>query len=122
MKVLLRHLHHAQFDTPSLAGAALVTLLHDTPDLHGLFVVWDEPAIACMDAARAKGGLVMTTVDLGATIAAALADGVLVKGVAAQRPFEQGRAAATATLAALLGRTVPPWIVVPSWIPPHDQP
>lgn len=106
-------LHQAQFDSPSLAGTALETLLHDTPDLHGLFVVWDEPAIACMDSAHARGGLVMTTVDLGARIAAALADGVLVKGVAAQRPFEQGRAAATATLAALLGRTVPPWIVVP---------
>ena len=106
-------LHQTQFDTPSLAGASLGALLRDEPDLHGVFVVWDEPAMACMEAMRARGGLAMTTVDLGAAIATALADGTLVKGVAAQRPFEQGRAAALVTLAALLGQTVPPWIVVP---------
>jgi ribose transport system substrate-binding protein len=106
-------LHQAQFDVPSEAGAALAALLGRQPDLGGLFIVWDEPAMACMEAARAKQDLAMTTVDLGAAIAAALAEGTLVKGVAAQRPYEQGRAAALATLAALLGRSVPPWVVVP---------
>ncbi len=106
-------LHPAAFDTPSRADAALALLLAREPDLCGLFVVWDEPAMACMEMARAGPALTMTTVDLGAEIAGALSEGTLVVGVAAQRPFEQGRAAALAALSSLLGRPVPPWVVVP---------
>jgi ribose transport system substrate-binding protein len=36
-----------------------------------------------------------------------------VKGVAAQRPFEQGEIAATAAIAALMNNPVPPWIALP---------
>lgn len=106
-------LHGTAFDTPSEAGAALAALMRRQPDLGGLFVVWDEPAMACLEVARTWKDLAMTTVDLGADIAIHLGAGTIVKGVAAQRPFEQGRAAALATLAALLGRSVPPWVVVP---------
>ena len=55
----------------------------------------------------------MTTVDLGKAVADALIRGDIVKGVAAQRPFEQGHAAAIAAVAALTGQPVPPWIVLP---------
>ena len=55
----------------------------------------------------------MTTVDLGHAIAEALKDGSIVKGVAAQRPFEQGQIAATVAIVALTGNAVPPWIVLP---------
>ena len=37
----------------------------------------------------------------------------IVKGVAAQRPFEQGEIAATAVIVALTGNAAPPWIVLP---------
>ena len=36
-----------------------------------------------------------------------------MKGVAAQRPFEQGLIAATVAIVALTGNAVPPWIVLP---------
>lgn len=66
---------------------------------------WDVPAIAAAAAIRSAGRAVpMTTVDLGNGAAAELANGELVKGVAAQLPFEQGIAAGVATILGLLGR------------------
>jgi ribose transport system substrate-binding protein len=55
----------------------------------------------------------MTTVDLGSAIADALREGDIVRGVAAQRPFEQGEVAAIAAIMALMGRPVPAWIALP---------
>lgn len=107
-------LSQLKFETPAQAGAVLSPYLDRHPDLDGLFVVWDEPAIAALRVVEHRSKRpVMTTVDLGRQIAAALADGYVVKGVAAQRPFQQGSAAAAAAVAALAGNVVPPWIVVP---------
>jgi ribose transport system substrate-binding protein len=36
----------------------------------------------------------------------------MIKGVGAQLPYDQGRAAARVTLAALLGIPVPPWVAL----------
>jgi ribose transport system substrate-binding protein len=58
-------------------------------DLEGLFVTWDMPALGALDAIRAASRtLPVTTVDLGNAIAAELAHGNLVKGIAAQRPYD----------------------------------
>jgi ribose transport system substrate-binding protein len=93
------------------AGAAFDKLLAGNSDLDGLFVTWDVPALRALDAIRATGrALPVTTVDLGNAIASELAVGGLVKGVAAQRPYDQGAAAAVAALMSLVGRQLPPWI------------
>ena len=63
--------------------------------------------------ARCLTDMPVTTVDLGNAIAAELANGDLVKGVAAQRPFDLGVAAAITALMSLIGRHPPPWIVTP---------
>jgi ribose transport system substrate-binding protein len=93
------------------AGVAFDKLLAGNSDLDGLFVTWDVPAMRALDAIRAAAReLPVATVDLGNSIAAELAAGGLVKGVAAQRPYDQGAAAAIATLMSLVDRQVPPWI------------
>ena len=88
--------------------------LGDNSDLDGLFVTWDVPAFHALEAIRAgPRKMPVTTVDLGNAIATELAIGELVKGVAAQRPYDQGVAAAIAALMSLVGRHLPPWIVTP---------
>jgi ribose transport system substrate-binding protein len=103
-----------KFPTIEEAGPAFDRLLADNDDLDGLFVAWDVPAMKTLSAVRARGRqLPITTVDLGNAAASELTDGGLIKGVAAQRPYEQGVAAGIATLLALLGRQLPPWIALP---------
>jgi ribose transport system substrate-binding protein len=55
----------------------------------------------------------VTTCDLGNAIAEELSRGEYVKGVVAQLPYDQGRAAALVSLMALLGRPTPSWIATP---------
>ena len=103
-----------KFATPAQSGLVVGPYLDRHPDLDGLFVVWDEPAVETVrEISRRPRRPAMTTVDLGQAVADALIRGDIVKGVAAQRPFEQGNAAATTALAALTGQPVPPWIVLP---------
>lgn len=103
-----------KFEVPANAGSVVGPYLDANPDLDGVFVVWDEPAVASMPAFSGRSRIpVMTTVDLGSSIAEALIEGTIVRGVAAQRPFEQGEIAATAAIVGLTGNAVPPWIVLP---------
>ncbi len=96
-------------------AAIVESLLGDHPELGGLFVVWDTPAIQVLAALRARGRVLpVTTIDLGLEVAMALASGEFVKGIGAQQPYDQGTTVATATIAALLGLDVPPWIVLPA--------
>lgn len=96
------------------AAATADNLFWDHPDLAGLFVVWDTPALAA--AARLtdrQPALPMATVDLGEAAAIALARGDTLCCIAAQQPFMQGIAAAQTVVLCLLGRPVPAWIALP---------
>ena len=57
--------------------------------------------------------MAVTTFDLGNAIAEELLQGDYVKGVVAQLPYDQGRAAALVSLLALVGRAPPSWIATP---------
>ncbi|MCT9000590.1 substrate-binding domain-containing protein [Chelativorans intermedius] len=103
-----------KFPDVSQAGATTAELLASHPEISGMFAVWDVPAIAAVAAIRSAGRTIpVTTVDLGGEVAAELAKGGLVKGIAAQLPFDQGIAAGVATILGLLGREPPPWIALP---------
>ncbi len=96
------------------AAATADDLVLNHPDLAGLFVVWDTPALAA--AARLtdrQPTLPMATVDLGEAAAIALAHGDTLCCIAAQQPFMQGIAAAQTVVLCLLGRPVPAWIALP---------
>ncbi len=93
------------------AGAAYVRLLAQNDDLDCAFIVWDVPALRVLAAVREGArSLPLITVDLGNDIAAELRRDGPLKGIAAQRPFDQGAAAAKAALLGLIGRSPPAWI------------
>ena len=72
------------------------------------------PATGAVAAIRDAGKMIpVTTVDLGNDVAADLAAGGLIKGIAAQLPYDQGVAAGIATILGLLERQPPPWIALP---------
>ena len=103
-----------EFDDPSQAGEALTRLLELHPKIAGVFAVWDEAAISALATIQASGkSLPMTTIDLGEEAAQALAEGLIMKGIGSQRPFDQGIAAARATLLSLIDRQPPPWLALP---------
>jgi len=107
-------LRQGEFDEPSHAGQTLDQLLASHPNLSGVFAVWDEAAIPALATMQASGkSLPMTTIDLGEEAAQALAEGTIMKGIGSQRPFDQGVAAARATLLSLIGSQPPPWLALP---------
>ena len=107
-------LTQVKFETPARVGDVIGPYLDRHPDVDGLFVLWDEVAVETLRFIKPLiKRPVMTTVDLGRAVAAALAEGSVLKGVAAQHPYEQGAAAALAAIVALVGASVPPWIVLP---------
>jgi ribose transport system substrate-binding protein len=57
--------------------------------------------------------LPITTIDLGEEAAQALAEGTIMKGVGSQWLYDQGVAAARATLLSLIDRQLPPWLALP---------
>lgn len=103
-----------KFPAVEEAGLAFNRLRTDNEDLDGLFVAWDVPAIGIVAEMRARGWtLPITTVDLGNLVAVELNEGGPIKGIAAQLPFDQGAVAGIATLLALVGGQLPPWIAQP---------
>lgn len=88
-------------------------LLRGAPDLSGLFVVWDVPALEAVATLKEENmPLPVVTVDLGHDTAVALANNDHIVGVAAQHPHAQGVLVARATILSLLGDAVPSWIAV----------
>ena len=84
------------------------------PDLAGLFVVWDTPALKAAEVLRRQSRQIpIATVDLGEEVAIGLAQGAPFAVIAAQQPYLQGVAAAQTTILTLLGRPTPAWIALP---------
>ena len=67
-----------------------------------------------MAAARTAGrdDLVITTIDLGENVAIGIANGDLVYGLGAQRPYDQGVAEATLAAYALLDKEAPAYVAL----------
>jgi len=103
-----------KFDTIEAAGQDALALIAAQPELSGLFVVWDTPALRVVDALKQAGhSLPITTVDLGRETAAELASGGMICGIGAQQPYLQGKAVSQACVLALLGKQTPDWIALP---------
>lgn len=103
------------FIDPSKAGDAAANFLTANPDVAGLFVVWDAPAMQVVSALRAQGlEIPVTTIDLGLEAAMEMAHCGRIVGLAAQDPYAQGVAEAEAAIQVLLGNQPPPWIVLPA--------
>ncbi|MFN3764281.1 MAG: substrate-binding domain-containing protein [Aliihoeflea sp.] len=106
-------IERAKFVQPERAGATVTSIVEQYPDVSGIFCVWDVPAMAAVEQLRKQGlSLPMTTVDLGHEVAEEMARGGMIRGIAAQQPYDQGSAAAIATLCALTGQKPPPWMAM----------
>jgi len=107
-------IRQAKFESLAQAGTAMSQLVETAPQLGGCFIVWDEPAMQAVASLKAHGRIIpITTIDLGNAAAIEMASGGLIKGIGAQQPYDQGTAAAAATLLALIGRQPPPWVALP---------
>ncbi|GIQ71423.1 hypothetical protein XYCOK13_42470 [Xylanibacillus composti] len=84
------------------------------PEIEGLYVSWEGPALEALRALKDlnRTDISVVTADLDYEIAANMAMGGPVKGLSAQRPYEQGRATALAAANALLGKEIPSFIGV----------
>ncbi len=103
-----------KFSDVGAVTAALNPFLDMHPALAGLFAVWDVPAMEAVKVLRARARAVpMTTIDLGTEVAVALARGDIIKGVGAKLAYDQGVVVTKATIAALVGRDPPAWVVLP---------
>ncbi len=106
-------LRQAEFSRVGQAASVALDLVTSDQELHGLFVVWDEPAIEVAGALkRIRREIPMTTIDLGNEAAVEIARGGLIKGVGAQRPYDQGVAEALLAIMALVGEESPPWVAL----------
>lgn len=106
--------HTRRFASLETTGQATESFFEEFPDLAGLFVVWDIPAIEAIRVLDQKGADVpITTVDLGREVAIDLAGDGRTVGIAAQQPYAQGVAAAQTAILALLGLPVPSWTALP---------
>lgn len=104
---------------PDFAGEAeraASAMLTRHRDLNGIWAVWDVPAEGVLAAARAAGrsDLVITTIDLGLNVAIDIARQGLVKGLGAQRPFDQGVTEAILAGYGLLGKEAPAYVALPA--------
>jgi ribose transport system substrate-binding protein len=105
---------------PDFAGQAdqvASAMLTRNAELNGIWAVWDVPAEGVINAIRTAGrenDVVVTTIDLGQNVAISLAQGGIVKGLGAQRPFDQGVTEAKLAGYGLLGKEAPPFVALPA--------
>src|SRR3984893_10217592 len=95
---------------------ATSALLTSHRNLNGIWVVWDVPAEGAISAARSAGkdDLVITTCDLGLNVAIDIAQDGFIKGLGAQRPYDQGVTEALLAGYGLLGKQAPPYVALPA--------
>ncbi|MCT9000593.1 substrate-binding domain-containing protein [Chelativorans intermedius] len=98
------------------AEKAASAMLISNPSIAGIWAVWDVPAEGVISAARTAGrnDLVITTIDLGENVAINMASDGFVKGLGAQRPFDQGVTEALLAGYGLLGKQAPAFVALPA--------
>ena len=85
-------------------------------DLNGIWAVWDIPAEGVVNAIRTAGrnDVVVSTIDLGQNVAITIAEDGPIKGLGAQRPFDQGVTEALLAGYGLLGKPAPAYVALPA--------
>ncbi|MHB8277257.1 MAG: LacI family DNA-binding transcriptional regulator [Candidatus Humimicrobiaceae bacterium] len=103
-----------RFYTEDRAYYICKDMIKANPEIKGLYVSWDGPAINVMRALLDIGreDISIVTCDLDIEVAISMAKGQIIKGISSQRPYEQGVAMAYAAANAMLGKSVPPFIGV----------
>ncbi|WP_220456764.1 substrate-binding domain-containing protein [Changpingibacter yushuensis] len=90
-------------------------IIQQNPNLKGFWAPWDVPAEGVMAAARESGrtDLMISTIDLGNSMAVAMAQNQLIVGTSAQRPYDQGvTELAIAAGSRVLGKEYPSYVAL----------
>jgi ribose transport system substrate-binding protein len=108
---------------PANAERIATRMIARHPDLDGIYVTWAEPAEGVVRALQNAGNrrTKVVTIDLSERLALDMAKGGNVAGMAADLPYELGRALAVDAAYALLGRRAPAFTVVPALAVTRDN-
>ena len=112
---------------PDFAGdgdRVAAAMLTKHQDLNGIWAVWDVPAEGVVTAIRTagrEGNVIVTTIDLGQNVAVSIAQDGIVKGLGAQRPFDQGVTEALLAGYGLLGKEAPEYVALPALPVTHEN-
>jgi ribose transport system substrate-binding protein len=106
------------FTNPNKVYSLAQNMITAYPNMKGVFVIWGvPPGMSVVKAANDTGDSnnpVETTCDLGSRTALNMAQRGMIKGIGAQRPYDQGIEEATLAGNAILGNSTPPYVAVPS--------
>lgn len=103
------------FSDPAKAGQVGGDFVTANPDIKGIWVVWDAPALEVISALRGQGANIpVATIDLGQQLTAEIAQGADIVGVGAQRLTDQAKAEANAMMLSLIGEKAPSYIAAPA--------
>lgn len=102
------------FELEQNAYTVTLDLMRRHPEINGLYVSWEGPAMEALRALQELGrnDVIISTCDLEHKSAMVFASQGMIQSINAQKPYEQGRAAAMAAVISLLGREVPSYIAV----------
>lgn len=102
------------FELEQNAYTVTLDLMRRHPEINGLYVSWEGPAMEALRALQELGrnDVIISTCDLEHESAMVFASQGMIQSINAQKPYEQGRAAAMAAVISLLGRKVPSYIAV----------
>lgn len=103
-------------DFATLAQDATNAILASNQDLDGIWAVWETPAEGVMAAIRSanRNDVIVITEDLGTPGALEMASGGLLKGLGAQRPYDQGVTEAKLAAYGLLDKEAPDYVALPA--------
>ncbi|MCY4104264.1 MAG: substrate-binding domain-containing protein [bacterium] len=102
---------------PAAAEEIASTLLTRHPDLDGIYAPWSAgPADGVLAALRAAGAadVAVVTLDLDTNVSLDLVEGGNIVGIAADEAYDLGRTMAVEGAYGLLGKSAPPFVVVPA--------
>lgn len=93
-------------------------MIKENPEIQGIYISWEGPALKAMSALSdlEREDIAVVTCDLDTEVAINMARGRMIKGLSAQRPYEQGVAMAYAAAHAMLGKSVAPFIGVKPYV------
>ncbi|MDE0699309.1 MAG: substrate-binding domain-containing protein [Acidimicrobiaceae bacterium] len=103
---------------PAAAEEIASTLLIRNPALDGIYAPWSAgPADGVIAALRAAGAsdVAVVTMDLDTNVSLDMVEGGNIVGIAVDEAYELGRTMATEGAFGLLGKSVPPFVVVPGF-------
>lgn len=104
------------FSDPARVQEIADAMLLQHPDLDGIYTTWGEPAEGALAALRAAKNdhVKISTLDVSEVIGLDMAKDGNVASITVDEAYEIGRAMATAAGYQLLGKNVPPLVVVPA--------